>query len=592
MNLEVEEIKSRINLVDFIGEYIRLQKGGANWKAPCPFHREKSPSFMVSEEKQIWHCFGCGKGGDAFGFLMEMESLSFPEALKVLAEKAGVELKKYQPNISPEMATSKEKMMEILEVSTKFYEKQLWDGAGKTKIMEYLHKRGFNDESIKKFRLGYAPAGWRNLLDFLSKRGYLNTDIEKTGLLVKKENSSDMYDRFRDRIIFPIQDVLGKVIGYSARVAPGGDESQAKYVNTPETIVYHKSRALYGLDKAKKEIKNNNFTLVVEGNLDVVASHQAGVKNTVAVSGTALTVEQLDTLKRYSENIKLLFDMDSAGHQATRRSAELAFQKDFNVSIVILPEGKDAAELAEKDKDKFLQAVKNSIPAAEYFFQDILKKYDKTKAADKKSIAKEMIAIINNFKNDIEKSHWVKKISQEIGIDEKILADMVKKTAKNESVEQKEKENFFPDRQTIIKERIAGLILASSALWKKVAEDLSGNDLFQRDPMLRVILEKGPQSEFNFEKFLPIVEEQGLANNIFQKAYFEVKYNSGEKENVEEVESDNFFEMFDSCFGELKKEIKKEELETIRQDIEKAEKNNDKEGLKLLMSEFSRISKE
>lgn len=592
MNLEVEEIKSRINIVDFIGEYIRLQKGGANWKAPCPFHREKSPSFMVSEEKQIWHCFGCGKGGDAFGFLMEMESLSFPEALKVLAEKAGVELKKYQPNISAEMATSKEKMMEILELSTKFYEKQLWDGAGKTKILEYLHKRGFNDESIKKFRIGYAPAGWRNLLDFLSKRGYLNADIEKTGLLVKKENSPDMYDRFRDRIIFPIQDVLGKVIGYSARVAPGGDEKQAKYVNTPETIVYHKSRALYGLDKAKNGIKSENFTLVVEGNLDVVASHQAGLKNTVAVSGTALTPEQLDALKRYSENIKLLFDMDSAGQQATWRSAELAFQKDFNVSIVVLPEGKDAAELAEKDKEKFLASVKNSIPAAEYFFQDILGKYDKTKAADKKSIAKEMIAVINNFKSDIEKSHWVKKISQEIAIDEKILADMVKKTSKGGSAGQKEKEIVFQNHQTVIKEKMIGLILACAPLWKKVTEDLRDNDLFQNDPAIKIILEKGPESGFSFEKFLTIVEEAGIANDIFQKAYFDVKYNSGEKENVEEVENDNFFGMFDSCSRELKKEIKKDKLETIRRDIEKAEKNNDKEGLKILMSEFSRISKE
>ena len=312
MNSDIEEIKSRLNIADIIGEYIRLDKAGANYRARCPFHNEKTPSFMVSAEKQIWHCFGCQKGGDIFGFVMEIEGLDFKETLKLLAEKAGVALKKTDFKAE----SKKTRTLEILELATKFYETQLWSGAGKIKILNYLKDRGLQKESIKEFRLGYAPAGWRNILTFLIGRGYSAQEIEKTGLLVKKDNG-DFYDRFRDRIIFPIADPMGKVVGFSARVAPGGDESQAKYVNTPESEVYHKSKALYGIDKAKGEIKSKNFALLVEGNMDVVAAAQAGIKNTVAVSGTALTPDQINIVKRYTNNLKMFFDMDKAGEEAT-----------------------------------------------------------------------------------------------------------------------------------------------------------------------------------------------------------------------------------------------------------------------------------
>jgi len=313
MNNNVEEIKSRLNIVDIVGEYVRLTKAGSHWKGLCPFHNEKSPSFMVNEEKQIFHCFGCAKGGDVFSFVQEIESMEFREVLKILAEKAGVQLEEYKGG---QVTDNKKRILEALELATKFYETQLWKGVGKEGIMQYLHTRGLSDESIQNFRLGYAPNGWDNISKFLLDRGYNLSEIEKTGLLVKKENGSGYYDRFRDRIMFPITDVMGNVIGYSARVAPGGDESQAKYVNTPETLVYHKGKALYGLSYAKSEIKKKNYVLLVEGNMDVIASAQAGIINTVAVSGTALTGDQITMLKRYTENIAMLFDMDSAGQLA------------------------------------------------------------------------------------------------------------------------------------------------------------------------------------------------------------------------------------------------------------------------------------
>jgi len=364
---------------------------------------------MISEEKQIWHCFGCGKGGDIFSFVMEIEGLEFREALKILAEKAGVEIKK----ISRRQIEEKNKSAEILELATKFYETQLWKGAGKIKIINYLKERGLKEESIKSFRLGYAPAGWRNILEFMIKRGYKIDEIKKTGLLVEKQDSriqnskfknqnSRYYDRFRDRIIFPIGDITGKIIGFSARVAPGGDESQAKYVNTPETESYHKSRVLYGIDKAKTKIRQNDFVFLVEGNMDVIACHQAGMENTVAVSGTALTEEQLNIIKRYTGKIKIGFDMDQAGELATQKSLGLCFEKELNTYVVELPEGKDAAELAKKDPQKLEMSVKNAQEAMEYLLQKSILKNDKNKATGQKAIAEEMLGYINYFSNPVE----------------------------------------------------------------------------------------------------------------------------------------------------------------------------------------------
>ncbi|HBI16735.1 MAG TPA: DNA primase, partial [Candidatus Moranbacteria bacterium] len=254
MSQEIETIKSKLNIVDLVGEYVRLQKAGNNWKACCPFHNEKTPSFSVSEDKQFWHCFGCGKGGDIFGFLMEIEGMSFREALENLAQRSGVELPKYSQKETISNL-EKNKIEEILEWSTRFYEKQLWETENGKKNLQYLRERGLTEDIIREFRLGYAPGGWRNILQFLIGKNYITGDILRSGLIIQKEGngqgSENFYDRFRNRIMFPISNPTGKIIGYSARIAPGEDESQAKYINTPETEVYHKSNVLYGIDKAK-----------------------------------------------------------------------------------------------------------------------------------------------------------------------------------------------------------------------------------------------------------------------------------------------------------------------------------------------------
>ena len=592
MGTDLEEIKGRLNIVDVLGEYIRLEKAGSNWRALCPFHNEKSPSFMVSEDKQFWHCFGCQKSGDIFSFVMEIEGLSFREALKLLADKAGVKLSGYDPKKTEAV----NRTLEILELATKFYEVQLWKGDGKIKIVNYLRERGLKDETIKEFRLGYAPKGWRNVLAFLTKRGFKTEEILKTGLLVKKENSSDCYDRFRERVMFPIADYSGHIVGYSARVAPGGDESQAKYVNTPETEVYHKSRILYGVDKAKSEIKKENFALLVEGNMDVIAASQAGIRNVVAVSGTALTLDQIGIIKRYAPKIKMFFDRDSAGYLATKKSMKLCFTEDMQVEVVSIEGGKDAADIAKEDPEKLKSAVKNSKDAMEYLLDDSLQKFDKNKAEDKRKISELMIEMISVIAGSVEKSHWIKTIAQKLETTETALTDAIKKaTLKNRlgKTAERETEYEFVARPKIdvLFDEVIGMILASPDIWKKAAEERQNYAFAPKDSLLNIVLEKGNESGYDHEKLVMLLPEAENRKRA-EKLFFQHRYWLGINNELEEVTPKDPLGEFGAIVKEIKKELKKEELEKIAIDLKRAEEIKDKEAIKFLQKQFKHISEE
>jgi DNA primase len=592
MNNNVEEIKARLNIVDVVGEYVRLTKAGTNWKGLCPFHHEKSPSFMVNEEKQIFHCFGCTKGGDVFTFVQEMESLEFREVLKMLADKAGVQLEQYKS----EDTGNKKRIMAALELATKFYETQLWKGMGKDKILGYLHGRALTNESIQKFRLGYAPAGWDNISKFLVGRGFSMEEIAQTGLLVQKDQAGKYYDRFRDRVMFPIADAMGGVVGYSARVAPGGDESQAKYINTPETVVYHKSKVLYGLQHAKQEIKKQDSVLLVEGNMDVIAAAQAGLGNVVAVSGTALTLEQITMLKRYTDNIAMLFDMDSAGQNAARKSADLCFQKGVNVKIVALSDGKDAADVVAKDSSLLTKAVKEAKDALEYFFAAASAKYDRYTADGKNSIAQEILAHVAQLENKIEKSHWIKKIAHELDVEENVIAGVLKtaisgvQRSVEPQVSQSEQQASFQKRSDVIRDSLLGVIVSSSELWKDIFEKEADKDWVKSDPLVQFVLEKGSKSKFSFDIFAAGIEDERLMERL-RKIYFDAKYRFTQ-DDVVEYSPDDLRLLADGYISQYTKELQKERLHSIIREIEKAEQIGDKKTLAELMSEFTRLSQQ
>jgi DNA primase len=597
MNSDVEEIKSRLSIIDVLSGYIRLEKAGANWRARCPFHNEKSPSFMVSEEKQIWHCFGCQKGGDIFGFVMEMEGLEFKEALKLLAEKAGVELRKFDAKTE----AKKNRIFEILELATKFYEYQLWEGPGKIKIINYLRARGIQDGTMKDFRLGYAPKGWDNVSKFLISRGYSLDEISKTGLLVEKNKTTNQkpsttsyYDRFRERIMFPIADTNGKIVGFSARVTPGQDEAQAKYINTPETEVYHKSRVLYGIDRAKNEIKQKNCTLLVEGNLDVIAASQAGIQNVVAVSGTALTPEHLKIIKRYGNKVKMCFDMDSAGEAATKKSLKLCFAENVDTEVVELPSGKDAADLAKNNPAEMQKAVNEARPAMEYFLQKNVLKYDKKAESGKNKIAEELLEMIGNLTNEISQSHWIKKLAEVLEVKETVLTDRLKQstirnTIKTSAGNEKSGETFSPKskRETLI-QALLGLMLVYAPVWEKVALTEKNNPIFAQDSLLAFMQKNGELLNFDFAKLLPALQDEAQRKRA-EKIFFEKKYRFDLNNNIEEISVEDPLGELTQTLQEIKKEEKKEEMEKIERDLRAAEERGDKTAVLFLRQEATRI---
>lgn len=602
----IDEIKARLNIVEFIGSYVKLEKAGAHWKACCPFHQERTPSFMVNEEKNLWHCFGCGKGGDTFAFVMEMEGLEFREALKMLADRAGVELPQYKGKNAEQNKETKDRIYDILELSVKFYEKQLWDGVGKEKILAYLRERGLSEESIKKFRLGYAPDGWHHILEFLTKKGFALQEIESAGLIIKKSQehqaSSADYDRFRDRIMFPIFDILGRVIGYSARVAPGGDETQAKYINTPETSVYHKSRALYGLFQAKQAMKQAGITIVVEGNMDVIAMHQAGIGNTVAISGTALTPEQIAIIKRYGKEARLFFDMDEAGQKAARKSTELVLEKEMLVSVVALASGKDAAEMGKDAPEKLREAVDQSTPALKYFLQTSLAKYDRHTPEGKRGIVDGYAELLMFVRNPIERSHWIKELAQEIQTEERIVSDTINTSfAAREKRErysmsgsdeqdslQPQKIISFGKRSEMLREEIVGLMCTD----KKVRETLLGN--LASDDETRAFLEKHPLYFFLVQAGesdpLSLIEDVVLkkyATRLLFKTLEAPDFIGA----TDEERTNKMLEIAMKYMENLKGEIsKREKLIALEHAIKSAREKQDKELEKNLVAQFAKIS--
>lgn len=604
-----EEIKSRINIVELIGTYVRLEKSGVHYKACCPFHQERTPSFMVNEEKNMWHCFGCGKGGDVFAFVMEIEGLDFREALVMLAEKAGVELPKYRQEVG-EQKNDKERLLQILEWATKFFEKQLWEGTGKEKILAYLKGRGLSEESIYTFRLGYAPDGWRYLLEFLTKKGYTLEEIEKTGLIIHKSSevpqttshqviaSSSYYDRFRDRIMFPIFDIFGHTIGYSARVAPGGDESQAKYINTPETVIYHKSRALYGLYLAKQAIKQEGKTVIVEGNMDVIAMHQAGIKNTVAVSGTALTQEQLTMMKRYSNEVRLFFDMDGAGQKAARKSAELALQNELTVSVVNLPFGKDAADMNEENPEELRTAVKEAVPVLQYFLNAALAKEDRTSALGKRHVVDDYTGLLQAVKNPIERSHAIKELARAIEMDEKLLIGVVNKVfleaarqngpvSSSEATSPLQKNHSFGKRSELLREELIALMYVDHVVRQEILGGLLDTETHAylgMHPLFFFLLQADESDP------LSLIEDVTLKSEATRLSFHVL-----ESPEVVAVPSEEraavLSAMAKRYATDLCREVtSREKLLSLEKALSEARAKNDKELEKKLLVEFSTLS--
>jgi DNA primase len=572
----IEEIKSRLDIVEVVSQYIKLQKSGANYKAPCPFHSEKKGSFFVSTTKQIWHCFGCQKGGDIFGFVKEIEGVEFGDALRILANRAGVELKKQTPEAA-QLKTERERLYEACELAAKFYEKQLESSKAGLEAKHYLLSRGLSEQSIKEWRVGYAPDSWHGLGNFLTSSGYQNGEIEKAGLGIRSESGS-VHDRFRGRIMFPIFDLNSQVVGFGGRIMQAKSPDEAKYINTPGTLLYDKSRILYGLDKARVEIKKKNACILVEGYTDVIMSVQSGIANVVSSSGTALTLFQLKIMKRYTDNLILGYDMDLAGDTANKRGIDLAVNEGFGVRVVRPPyEGKDPADVIQDNPEEWKKAVESTKSIMEYYFENALAGNDTSTPEGKKNIMKTLLPSIKKFDNQVEQSYWLKILAHEIDAREEDLRQELKKTRNVEidtgfdPVPEK-----FPKKTKIelLEERLLVLILKYANNIETV--DTGRLALFSPHA-LQIIsaLKEGPDGL-----------DERMPDDA--KEYYNVLCLRAEIETVEEKEAAGEIRFL---LKEAEKMKLKAELETISKKIKRAEHDKDAPAAESLINDYNALSK-
>lgn len=427
-NETIEEIKSRANIVEVIGDYVPLTRRGANYIGLCPFHSEKSPSFTVNDQKEIFYCFGCHKGGSVINFLMERDGLNFPEAVKMLGERYGVEIK--ETGVNKEVSSEIDLLLKTNKAALEFFYETF--KASQNKAQNYFMDRGFNDEAAENFRVGYAPDSWDKLANFLKSKGLSEEDGFKAGLLGKKAGDGNKptryYDKFRDRLMFPITDHRGRVIAFGGRELDGSDP---KYLNSPESRIFHKSDILYGFYQAKSHIAEADYAIVVEGYFDLIALYKAGFKNVVATMGTALTESHLRKLKPYSNKLFTLFDFDKAGKKATLRSMDIAPKVGVDVKVIYLTDGKDPDDFLNAfGQEALVEAIKEASPIMDFYITDLLNRHDINEARGKADFYDEVLKQLKVYPNIAEQSHYVKKVAAILDIEERFIFEALGKGVK------------------------------------------------------------------------------------------------------------------------------------------------------------------
>ena len=432
----VERIKQAAAVADVIGDYVTVKKKGANYWACCPFHGEKTPSFSISPSKGIYKCFGCGKAGDSVRFVMDIEGLGYGEALRHLAKKYGIDIQEEEMTDDQILRQNeRESLFIMLDYAKEFFKKQLYDTEeGKSIALPYFKERGFSDSTLQAFDLGYSPEAWDALLKSALKQGFSQEIIEKAGLVTQKNDEGKVYDRFRNRVIFPIHNVSGKIIAFGARILRNdAKSSQAKYLNSPETEVYHKSSSLYGIHQAKNELRRLDVCYLVEGYTDVISLHQAGIKNVVASSGTSLTIEQIKLIGRFTQHITVLYDGDSAGIKAALRGMDLILEEGLQVNLVVFPEGQDPDSYVRKiGSEAFVEYIKKESKDIISFQANLFLQEAGDDPFKRSELIKEMVLSISKIPDAIQRSLFIQKTSSLMRLEEDVLlAEMNKIHLKN-----------------------------------------------------------------------------------------------------------------------------------------------------------------
>lgn len=594
MSTAVEQIKERLGILDVISSYITVQKSGSNYKAKCPFHNEKTPSFFISPDRNSYYCFGCGAKGDIFSFVEQFEGLDFKGSLKVLADRAGVnlELDKRQSSQSIVEKSEKEKLYEIMEETCRFFERNLnkiidatkSDSTTVNEPYKYLKKRGLTDETIKDFRIGWAPQEWRDLYDYLFSKNYTVDLIEKAGLIKKAENGNGYYDRFRGRIIFPICDTGGRVIAFTGRIL-NDDGQSAKYLNSPETPLFKKANVLYGLDKAKLAIRQKDYSILVEGQMDLIMSHQAGFKNIVAGSGTALTdntisdeerINNFGLVKRLSSNIVLVYDSDKAGEKAAERSADIALSLGMDVKIATLPEGLDPADAILKDVEIWKNALRNSTHVIEFVINVTIKNSPDERRSIR-AISEKVLPLIARLQKSSEQAFFIKMIKDKTGIGEEALRDDLKKIIysspkvpqnkyeNNKEITDKKVVDVLIKRKDIALRKLLGIII-----WQKSKDNNKFNIKVVQNELERIF-------SLDLES---ILEKAGGEKGSLS---FESEITYADREDLDNISAELLLV--------LEEDLLKEIFSSKMKELSLAEKNKDMEKAKAILMECQEITK-
>lgn len=472
---QIEEVKRRIDIVELISGYIALKKTGRNYKANCPFHSEKTPSFMVNPDRQIFKCFGCGEGGDVFVFLKKIEGLEFGEALKLLAGRAGVELKEYKPSAAEKR---KETLLDISSLVSDIFHYFLTRHKFGKSALEYLKSRSITKESVDSFKLGFAPHQKNFLFRFLVKKGFSPVDIVASGLVIP--TSDGPVDRFRGRIVFPIADIQGRVIAFSGR-ALGNQEP--KYLNSPETPIFKKSKTLYGINLAKAAIKKEKSAVLVEGNLDVISCHQVGTENVIAPLGTALTIQQVETIKKLTDSVLFAFDTDLAGDAAARRGIKIAEEAGMNMKVVKLPSGKDPDDTIRKNPNLWRKSIKEAVPIYDYFISSAVSRFGISNGEGKRRVANEVLPLLASINDGVLLSHYLQQLAMKIGVEEFDLREIMKKYQttyrKKDQIKDLLEKPLTQRSGVVVEKYLLALMVQSGQIEKKISPELFSDRNYQ-----------------------------------------------------------------------------------------------------------------
>jgi DNA primase len=483
---QVEEVLSKVDIVELINERVPLKKAGRNFKANCPFHSEKTPSFIVSPERQIFKCFGCSAGGNAYKFLMDYEKMDFGEALRYLANRVGVKLKSYRPGPDE---SKRRRLYEINHLAVETYHFLLTKHEAGKQARQYLADRGVKKETIEEFMLGYAPHKYEFISKFLvAKKGFSPEEVEASGLVFKNDRGN-LTDRFRGRIMFPLTDNRGNIVGFSGRIITP-QENTGKYINTPETTIYHKSQLLFGFNQAKEALRKTKQVVVVEGEFDMISPYQAGVKNIVAIKGSALTEEQIRLLSRYVEELVLALDADSAGDAAARRGIQSAVNEGLNVRVVSLGDKfKDPDEAARIDPEFFQKQIKKAQSIFDFYIASALKRFDVSTAWGKKKVADEVVPILSGINDEVLQSHYAQNLANKLEIDTQVIWEKIQKSG-SVLVAQKDNQQAFrqeekKDRRQVLSDYLFALCFQENRHQELV--DSSLKELVGNPGLVRVI---------------------------------------------------------------------------------------------------------